>query len=164
MLDSKLRDRHGDRYRHRRDDSKKRQLGPPMTDDQRKRLMKGLSDERAVYHMEQSHKKSGILHHKLSRGEGTFRQEELTNYHDMIEQYLQLEKIEATFLQKTSEDYEKARTIADKDTRKRYLESVKEAWDLRKPQEKAARDAARDAFLQIKKMMEGHLDAHRSEL
>lgn len=139
----------------------RRSLGPPLTDEDRKVLMKGLSDERAVYHMEQSHRKSGILHHKLSLGEGTFRQEELTNYRDLIDQYLQLEKIVATFLQKTSEDYEKARTISDREERKQYLESVKAAWDLRKPQEKAARDAARDAFLRIKHILEGHIDAHR---
>lgn len=149
-----------DRHRRRRDDSRSRQLGPPMTDDQRKKLMKGLSDERSIYHMEQSHKKSGILHHKLSKGEGTFTQEELTNYHDLIEQYLQLEKIVATFLQKTSEDYEKARSISDREERQQYLSNVKAAWDLRKPQEKAARDAARDSFLQIKNMLEGHLGAH----
>lgn len=146
--------------RRRHEDGPRRSLGPPMTESQRKKLMKGLSDERAVYHMEQSHRKSGILHHKLSLAEGTFRQEELTNYHDMIEQYLQLEKIVATFLQKTSEDYERARSISDRDERKQYLDSVKAAWDLRKPQEKVARDAARDAFLQIKHMMEGHVDAH----
>jgi hypothetical protein len=146
--------------RRRFEDGPRRSLGPPMTDEQKATLMKGLSDERSIYHMEQSHRKSGILHHKLSLGEGTFRQEELTNYYDLIEQYLQLEKIVATFLQKTSEDYEKARSIADRDERKQYLESVKAAWDLRKPQEKAARDAARDAFLQIKHMMEGHIEAH----
>lgn len=152
--------------RRRTEDSPRRSLGPPMTDSQRKVLMKGLSDERAIYHMEQSHRKSGILHHKLSLGEGTFHQEELTNYYDLIDQYLQLEKIVATFLQKTSEDYEKARSIGDRDTRKQYLESVKAAWDLRKPQEKAARDAARDAFLRIKHILEGHLQSHsaRSDL
>lgn len=152
--------------RRRTEDSPRRSLGPPMTDSQRKVLMKGLSDERAVYHMEQSHRKSGILHHKLSLGEGTFHQEELTNYYDLIDQYLQLEKIVATFLQKTSEDYEKARSIGDRDDRKQYLESVKAAWDLRKPQEKAARDAARDAFLRIKHILEGHLQSHsaRSDL
>lgn len=152
--------------RRRHEETPRRSLGPPMTDSQRKVLMKGLSDERAVYHMEQSHRKSGILHHKLGLAEGTFHQEELTNYHDLIDQYLQLEKIVATFLQKTSEDYEKARSISDRDDRKEYLESVKAAWDLRKPQEKVARDAARDAFLRIKNLLEGHLEVHgpRSEL
>jgi len=147
-----------DRYQHPRDDSRiRRQRGDQLQKNDP--LLQGLSDERALYHMEQSHKKASILTHKLSKGEGFFSMEEQMSYKNMIQRFLELEKVVATYLQKTSEDYARARTITDKEERSKYLESVKAAWDLRKPQEKMARDAARESFLQIKKALEGHLQA-----
>jgi hypothetical protein len=158
-----LEDEHEEEIRRRREEIRARHLAArefKPSPDLEADLKRGLSDERALHHMSQSKKKAGILQHKLNRGEGTFHQEELLNYQHLVEKYLQLEKIVATFLQKTSEDYEKARSIRDKTQRKQYLESVKAAWDTRKPQEKAAREAARDSFLQIKHMLDGHLSVH----
>lgn len=161
-INSHVNDHLDDRHHHPRDDSRIRRQGGNRSQyamQPNDPLIQGLSDERAVYHMEQSQKKASILTHKLAKGEGYFLMEEHTNYQNMIQRFLELEKVVATYLQKTSEDYARARTFTDKAERTSYIESVKAAWDLRKPQEKMARDAARESFLQIKKTMEGHLQA-----
>lgn len=109
-----------------------------------------ITDERAVHYMTQSHRKANILKDKLQKSYSAFSSEQHSNFQDLISEYLRLEEIAASYIQQTADEFSKARTMPNKDDRLRYLEKVKAAKASRRETEKAAREAARDKYLQIR--------------
>lgn len=117
----------------------------------------GFTDDRAIYYMSQIRKKASLVANHLEKTAHHFSEEEVHDINQQIVDYLALEKKVAAFVQKTADDFNKARDIEDKDKRLKYLDKVKVARDARLPDEKAARETARDHYLAIRARLEPHL-------
>jgi hypothetical protein len=124
----------------------------------------GLSDERAIYHMTQIGRKSTILTDKLSKFHHAFTSEEHENFRQQVEEYKSLEKVVAGYLQQTADEFNKAKKLNTKEKRLAQIERAKANKNARKDDEKAAREAARDKFLAIKKEIEAKIQTVRGEL
>lgn len=124
----------------------------------------GLSDERAIYHMTQIGRKSTILTDKLAKFHHAFTAEEHDNFRQKVEEYKALEKVVAGYLQQTADEFNKAKKLNTKEKRLAQIERAKANKNARKDDEKAAREAARDKFLSIKKEIEAKIQSVREEL
>ncbi len=124
----------------------------------------GLSDERAIYHMTQIGRKSTILTDKLSKFHHAFTTEEHDDFRQKVEEYKALEKVVAGYLQQTADEFNKAKKLNTKEKRLAQIERAKANKNARKEDEKAAREAARDKFLSIKKEIEAKIQSVREEL
>ena len=160
-MHERIRARHEERRERRRMEERDRRRTRSSTESRRGRTSNadidttGLSDERALYHMEQIGRKSTILTDKLDKFYSLFSSEEHETYRKQVGEYLKLEKVVAGYLQQTSDEFNKA---------KRQIERAKKAKNDRKDDEMAAREAARDKFLSIKTKLDERIDAHRQEL
>jgi hypothetical protein len=117
----------------------------------------GFSDERAIYYMSQIRKKASLVANHLAKTAHHFTEDEVHEINQQIVDYVEMEKKVAAYVQKTADDFNKARDIENREKRLAYLEKVKAARKDRIPEEKAAREAARDHFLSIRKRMEPYL-------
>lgn len=116
-----------------------------------------FSDERATYYMSQIRKKASLVANHLEKTAHKFSEEELHDINQQIVDYIQLEKKVAAYVQRTADEFNKAREIFDKEERLKYLDKVKAARQARIPDEKAAREVARDHYLKIRERLEPHL-------
>lgn len=172
MMHERIRARHDERRERRRLEERERYRGGRSASRKSRNSdnavdvdTTGLSDERAIYHMEKIGQKSTILTDKLSRFANVFTAEEHENFRNEVQDYLKLEKVVAGYLQQTSDEFNKAKKLNTKEKRLAQIERAKKAKNDRKDDEMAAREAARDKFLAIKQKMEEKIEAQRgSEL
>lgn len=163
-IHERIRNHHEERRRQRRLEDRvpssksQRNEAPPDVD------TSGLSDERAIYHMTQIARKASIITDKLSRFRGAFSDEEVQKFKQQVEEYKTLERVVAGYLQQTADEFYKAKKMNTKEKRLAQIERAKAAKNLRKDDEKAAREAARDKFLSIKKVVDAKVDEYRKEL
>ena len=166
MITERIRSRHEDRRDRRRMDDRGDFRRSRSSRNERKVDVdtSGLSDERAIYHMEQIGRKSTILTDKLSRFSHAFNSEDQEYFRKQVDEYLKLEKVVAGYLQQTSDDFNKAKKLDTKEKRLAQIERAKKAKNDRKADEMTAREAARDKFLEIKKKIEEKIESHKGEL
>ncbi|RYH16191.1 hypothetical protein EON65_30480 [archaeon] len=110
----------------------------------------GFSDERAIYYMSQIRKKASLVAHHLETITGKLSEDEMHDLNRQIVEYIEKEKIVGAYVQRTADEFNKARDIEDRDKRLKYLDKVKKARDDRLGEERAAREMAREHYLQIR--------------
>lgn len=110
----------------------------------------GVSDVRAIHHMDQSRRKSEIVYNKLNKARETLPSEKSTEFENAINDYIELERVVARYLQQTSDEFGKARTLNTKEARLAQIEKARKAKNDRIDVEKTAREAARDKFNSIR--------------
>jgi hypothetical protein len=91
--------------------------------------------------MEQSHEKVSLLRKRLSteKAREVFSPEEQKALGEEIDQYLSLERKVAESRQRLNDDFEKARTMDDKQVRLAYLDSLKGKREENREKELAER-------------------------
>jgi hypothetical protein len=110
----------------------------------------GVSDVRAIHHMDQSRRKSEIVYNKLNKARGSLDSDKSTEFENAIKGYIELERVVARYLQQTSDEFGKARTLNTKEARLAQIEKARKAKNDRIDLEKSAREAARDKFNSIR--------------
>lgn len=123
-----------------------------------------FSDSRALHQMDQTHRKADILRNKINRASGLFTSEEIDNFHQRIQQYIDAEEKVAHSLQATSDDYNKARSMRDKESRLKHLEGAKVRKQDRHKDEYNLREIARQIFFTLNDELDARIDANKSEL
>jgi hypothetical protein len=119
-----------------------------------------FSDSRSLHQMDQSNRKAEILRNKVSRGGSLFTQEEIDNYLQRIQDYLQAEEKVAESLQATSDDFNKARSMRNKEDRLSHLEGAKGRKQKRHEDEYKLREISRVKFFGINDELDGRLNGH----
>jgi len=117
----------------------------------------GVSDVRAIHHMDQSRRKADILYNKLDKLRGTLAPENIGEFEQLADDYINLERVVARYLQQTSDEFGKARTMNSKEARLAQVEKARLAKQSRIDLEKTAREAARDKFNNIRDSLESLL-------
>lgn len=117
----------------------------------------GVSDVRAIHHMDQSRRKSEIVYNKLNKARGSLTDEKISEFEKAINDYIELERVVARYLQQTSDEFGKARTLNTKEARLAQIEKARKAKNDRIDLEKTAREAARDKFNSIRDELDGIL-------
>jgi len=109
-----------------------------------------LSDDRSLRYESMSNHKASLLRQRLESNSNLFSESEKAAVEKDISEYLRLEHIVAVQLESIVQDFEKARTMHDKDERMAYLESLKQGRESRQQREMAAREEARKLYQSIR--------------
>jgi hypothetical protein len=133
--------------RNRKNSKKKRSIVEPHHS-------KGLTDEGALHHIQQSSDKAFILKQRLSKGGSQVTEEALERVYQDLEDYMQLERVVAFNRQNLSKKYHAAKEIDSKEERRSYLDGLKAKREEQRDIDKAARDVAREKYLAIKAVVD----------
>lgn len=125
-----------------------------------------FSDSRALHQMDQTHRKADILRNKINRGSGygLFTSEEIETFHQRIQQYIEAEEKVAASLQATADDYNKARSMRDKEKRLKHLEGAKGRKQDRHKDEYNLREISRQFFFSLNDELDRRIDAHEKTI
>jgi len=185
VLREKVSSRHGDRYGEERDydgmiqdrikahqEERRQAHKQRYTSSRGGRSSKGgkgqpsskFSDSRALHQMDQSNRKADILRNKIQRGSSLFLLSEIDAYNKRVTEYLEQEEKVASLLQQTSDDYNKARSMRDKDARLNHIEGAKARKQKRHEEEHAQREISRQKFFSLNDELDARLDAAKNEL
>jgi hypothetical protein len=118
-----------------------------------------FSDSRATHQMDQSNRKADILRNKINRGGSMFTQDEIDTFNQRIDDYLKAEEKVAELLQATSDDYNKARSMRNKEDRLAHLEGAKARKQKRHEEEFAGREISRQKFFSLNDELDSRLNA-----
>lgn len=100
--------------------------------------------------MSQIRKKASLVAHHLETIAGKLSEEDMHDLNRQIVEYIEKEKVVGAYVQRTADEFNKARDIEDRDKRLKYLDKVKKARDDRLGEERAARERAREHYAQIR--------------
>ena len=125
-----------------------------------KHHVEGLIDEGALHSIQQASDKATVLKTQLSKAGSRVSEEQVAEIAELLEDYMQAERVVAFSRQEMSKLFHDSKQIEDKEERKAYLDGLKEQKEERKEEDKAVRDVAKEKYLAIKAKVDAMVSHH----